>query len=56
LQGAKVGELNLVQSAVILEGPRCADQIVWWRVRTSAGLEGWTAEGQGESSFLSPLR
>jgi hypothetical protein len=56
LKGSKVGELDLTQTAVVLEGPRCADQIVWWRVRTSAGLEGWTAEGQGESRFLSPLR
>lgn len=56
LKASKVGELNLTQTAVILDGPRCADQIVWWQVRTSAGLEGWTAEGQGKSRFLSPVR
>lgn len=56
LKASKIGELNMSQTAVVLEGPRCADQIVWWRVRTSAGLQGWTAEGQGESRFLSPVR
>lgn len=56
LKGALTGELTIGQTAVILEGPRCADQIVWWRVRTSAGQQGWTAEGQGKSIFLTPVR
>ncbi len=56
LKSSKIGEFSIGQDAVILDGPRCADQIVWWRVRTSASLEGWTAEGQGKSIFLTPFR
>lgn len=56
LKGAKIGEFNLLMTAVVLEGPRCADKIVWWRVRTSAGEEGWTAEGQGTQRFLTSVR
>lgn len=56
LKSARSGELQAGETALILEGPRCGDQIVWWRVRTSSGQEGWTAEGQGNQWFLTPLR
>ena len=39
----------------ILEGPRCADQMVWWCVRTFDGsLTGWTSEGDSNSYWLVP--
>jgi len=31
----------------IIDGPKCADGWVWWRVRSQYdGLEGWTSEGE----------
>ncbi len=29
---------------VLLEGPRYADGLAWWKVRTAAGIEGWCVE------------
>lgn len=43
------------QSAVIIGGPVCADDINWWQVRfTLAGIvtEGWVAEGQNDNLYL----
>ncbi len=39
----------------VLEGPECADQMLWWRVRLEdgSGLEGWTGEGPS-SGWLDP--
>lgn len=31
----------------ILEGPLAADRLLWWRVRTANGIEGWAAETLG---------
>jgi hypothetical protein len=40
----------------ILEGPTCAQDWVWWRVRSvSTSLEGWTAEGDQEDYWLIPV-
>ncbi|MEP0804759.1 MAG: SH3 domain-containing protein [Chloroflexota bacterium] len=45
-----------VGSAVkILDGPQCADNWVWWKVRVlSSKLEGWTAEGDRDAYWLIP--
>jgi hypothetical protein len=56
LSGAQVPGnpvLNNGDTASVLEGHRCADNIVWWRVRKdSGGQEGWVAEGQSGQLFL----
>lgn len=38
----------------VLDGPRCAEGMVWWEVDYQ-GLVGWTAEGQGDIYWLEPL-
>lgn len=45
-----------VGSAVkILDGPECADNWVWWKVRVlSSKLEGWTSEGDADAYWLIP--
>jgi hypothetical protein len=52
LKQERVGLLRLGQKAVLLEGPRCADQMTWWKVKTSAGQTGWTGDGQGKETWL----
>jgi hypothetical protein len=54
-----VGKLQLGMGAVILDGPRCADNMVWWKISfpiypdsNSIVTTGWTAEGQGSEIWL----
>jgi hypothetical protein len=56
LKGKVTGKLDLGQTAEVLDGFVCADKMVWWKVRTSAGQEGWTSEGQGEKIFLTVIQ
>lgn len=39
---------------VILEGPECKNERVWWKVETENGYTGWTAEGDPETYWLEP--
>jgi hypothetical protein len=38
----------------VVEGPVCADELVFWRVENSTipGGTGWTAEGDGKEYWL----
>jgi hypothetical protein len=50
-----IGDIQPGQAMKILEGPKCADGWSWWKVRTlETDLEGWTAEGDGQSYWLVP--
>jgi hypothetical protein len=42
----------------VVEGPVCADGLVFWKVENSLlpGGSGWTAEGDGASYWLEPYR
>jgi hypothetical protein len=31
---------------MVLAGPRCADQVTWWKIQTTNDYEGWMAESQ----------
>lgn len=56
LSGSTVGSLNPGDGAVILEGPTCADDFIWWRVRSErTGVVGWTAEGDNAGAWLLPV-
>ena len=49
------GEIQPGQAMKILEGPKCVDGWVWWKVRTlETELLGWTAEGDGQNYWLIP--
>jgi hypothetical protein len=50
-----VGRLEPGEQFKILDGPRCSDAWVWWYVESKDGLRGWTAEGDKEGYWLSPL-
>ena len=50
-----VGGIRPGQPVQILEGPKCADGSVWWRVRDlETEMEGWTAEGDRQNYWLVP--
>jgi hypothetical protein len=52
---ALIGEIQPGQAMKILDGPKCADGWVWWKVRTvESELEGWTPEGDQQNYWLIP--
>lgn len=51
-----VGSIEPGERSLVLDGPRCANNWVWWKVRSNAsGLEGWTAEGDSDNYWLVPV-
>ncbi len=51
---AYVGEIPPGGVFTILEGPRCASNLAWWKVSYN-GLIGWTPEGQAGSYWVEPM-
>jgi hypothetical protein len=41
-------------SFVIVGSSKCADDILWWPVRTDDGILGWMPEGQNGVYLLEP--
>ncbi|MCC7448951.1 MAG: SH3 domain-containing protein [Anaerolineae bacterium] len=39
-----VARLDAGTRVTLLEGPRSADGLTWWRIRTPSGAEGWVIE------------
>jgi serine/threonine protein kinase len=53
---SEVGRINPGEEVDILDGPQCANNMVWWLVRSKkTGLTGWTSEGDMENYWLVPL-
>ncbi|MBX3001406.1 MAG: SH3 domain-containing protein [Caldilineaceae bacterium] len=50
-----VGQIQPGETVTILDGPRCAESMVWWYVRSSQGVVGWTSEGASNEYWLAPL-
>jgi serine/threonine protein kinase/pSer/pThr/pTyr-binding forkhead associated (FHA) protein len=50
-----LGFIPAGQGIVILDGPVCDDTdfILWWQVDYN-GVQGWTAEGEGEDYYIEP--
>ena len=50
-----IGKIQPGKVMEILEGPRCADNWAWWKVRElDTGLVGWTSEGDNQNYWLIP--
>ncbi len=56
LDAASVGRLAGGVQVLVLAGPICADGYTWWQVAAEDGLTGWAAEGQGNITYLEPVR
>jgi hypothetical protein len=52
-QGSKIGEIPGGSTFRVLEGPECADGIVWWSVDFN-GVIGWTGESKGQDYWVEP--
>ena len=53
-----IGQLYPGTTAFVIEGPVCADGLVYWKVEhsTITGGAGWTAEGDGKEYWLEPMK
>jgi hypothetical protein len=53
-----IGTLNPGVIVKILEGPVCADGLVYWKVESTLipGSVGWTAEGDGKEYWMEPYK
>lgn len=51
-----LGELRPGREILVLSGPVCADDYIWWEVSTidGASLRGWTSEGDDRNYWLIP--
>jgi hypothetical protein len=50
-----VGDIQPGQAMKILDGPKCVDGWLWWKVRPAdSNLTGWTAEGDEQAYWLVP--
>ncbi len=38
----------------VLGGPECQGGYAWWQIRMESGVEGWSAEGDGNGYFVEP--
>jgi LysM repeat protein len=46
-----VGSLAAGETAIVVDGPRCDDDMIWWYV-VGTRVSGWTSEGRFEESQL----
>lgn len=54
--GRQIGQIAPETVVAVVNGPACADGIVWWAVQVPGGIMGWTAEGLLDSGyFLEPV-
>lgn len=53
-----IGQLYPETVAFVIDGPVCADGLVYWKVEhsTITGGAGWTAEGDGKEYWLEPMK
>ena len=51
-----VAEIDPGEIVLVIEGPTCANNLVFWKVRSDVipGGLGWTAEGDGAKYYLVP--
>lgn len=54
MAGENTGSIPGGSSIEILEGPVCADGLVWWYVEGMDEQRGWTAEGANNKYWLAP--
>lgn len=46
---AIAGKLPSGARVTLLEGPRFAEGLTWWKIRAASGLEGWAVESVNDN-------
>jgi hypothetical protein len=54
IQGKEITKLKEGTAVDVLEGPTCTDNLNWWKIKTSDGVSGWSAEGDAQVYNLEP--
>jgi WD40 repeat protein len=54
LQSGIVGLVGNGAQVTLLDGPRAADGLIWWRIRSADELEGWVVESADGEQTLVP--
>jgi hypothetical protein len=49
-----IGQFATGLLVTILEGPVAADNFTWWRIDDGQGNVGWAADGDGDTTWISP--
>jgi len=52
---AKIGTIPPGDYMDIIDGPICAEGMIWWNVSGDNGISGWTVETDGSSFWLIPV-
>jgi hypothetical protein len=56
LNASVLGYIQPGEEALVLDGPGCSNNWVWWKVKSKeSGLTGWTAEGDQNAYWLVPV-
>jgi hypothetical protein len=53
--GSRINSIPEGTEFDVLTGPTCAGDHNWYQIRTTAGLVGWSAEGDGDTYFVEPF-
>ncbi len=54
LSGKVISKIPEGTSFSVVEGPRCQDGFVWWKIKAVTGELGWVAEGDTHAYFVAP--
>jgi hypothetical protein len=52
--GVLLGQFGTGILVTVLEGPVVAEDFTWWRIEDGEGNAGWAAEGDDETTWISP--
>lgn len=57
LSARLLGKLQPGEEMVIIDGPECNNNMIWWYIQASGNsLRGWTSEGDSENYWLVPIK
>jgi hypothetical protein len=56
LEGEILHKVPEGSTFTVIDGPQCFDNIIWWKARTTDGVEGWMAEFVDGVYLLEPIQ
>ena len=55
VENAPIASMGNGEQMIIVDGPACVNEIIWWAVKADSGASGWTAEAKGNERYLLPV-